>query len=1270
MNMRCWLPIIKRIIHNFLERLKMKKLTLKRCNPLSLFLFALLSISSYNTANAQCSGTTCGPNLVPNPSFETTTSQCGISGRNILFTDRSPVQDWFGLTCSSCANNASTPDNFNSNCVGTNSTSNCGDGSGSVGIYTTFAGRESVQAKLTTPLKAGHQYCFSMKVKSNGGFTQSSDGIGAWFHNKGKLNVDVDNGGSQFLGAGTTLNASPQVQNASNNMIGTTCKTITGTFCAVGGESWIVISNFRTDAATHVGSGNGTNDPGYLIIDEISLKENNCLVITSISSTKDSVCPGSCATLTANPTGGNGTYTYLWSPGGETTKSITACPTTSPTKYKCTVSSSLGCSFSLSVVDSFTLYFRPYIPAPTVTTSGTTTICTGDSVTLTSSTAPNYLWSPGGKTTKSIKVGTSGVYTVTVKHPVSACNTTSASTTVTVNTLPVLNVSGIANTSSSCDVNDGSLKGVTATGAPTLTYSWNSNPVQTTPDLINVGAGSYTLTVTDGNGCKKTTSATITNKPSPPAPTLKAVSAAICVGTSTILYVSGADASFKYEWKGPNNTVISTKDSVFITNAQLTDGGVYKVTATKYGCTGSSTDLTLTVNPLPKIDTTTMITHQTSCGLKDGSITGIKVTGTPTLKYSWDGGPQTTTTPDLTGAGIGTHTLVVTDGNGCVEKTTGKVWNKDTPDSASVKATSSTICQGLKTVMFVNPSDPLITYTWQTPSGTTVTNDSLILEKAQLSDAGTYTITATKNNCPSEPAHATLVVNRAPDHEVITLSNNIICEGDTVTITAANPKPGVNYNVYTTATGGTPIGVTPLKVFPSVTTKYYMEAKSSSGCSQLTERDTATINVYTAPVVPQPVASNSTICEGKSTIIDVQNPTATITYNVYDALTGGKFLGVTPLTITLVKTTTLYIEAVTTKGCKQITGRKPITITVNPTPAGPKISVENPTGNYICDGLTAKLISTIPTGIKWSTGETTASIIVKKAGTYTVYYTDANGCASLLDSVQITIKTPPKVDASNFIVDTVRCNATIGGIHGVVISNGSSPYTYKWYETSDPGKTVSTELILQGVPSGKYTLIVTDKNGCQDKLSDVFIPSKGGIVAHLSSNPTSGFVPLDVVLTTGTSGVGKPIDYVWTLDGKVVGTTDNKTNTFPIKGLTFGEHVVTVAVRDTNGCKSVDYLTIFVNTPIQIHDVNIFTPNNDGHNDILIFPLEGVKTIQGKIYDRWGLKMFEWSDPDKGWDGNVESGGAAPEGTYYYILQYTDYYGNPHTKPGYVQLIR
>jgi gliding motility-associated-like protein len=1074
--------------------------TLQRFHLRSLFF--LVGLVAFLNATAQCTGTTCGPNLIPNPSFEQTTSTCGTSGGGILYTDRSPVKDWYGISCSTCYSNGSTPDYKNSDCANADPTQNCGDGKGSVGIFL-MTGRESVQAKLTQPLIAGHLYCFSMKVKSTLN-TFSCDGIGAWIHNKGKIDVDVLNGNNRFLGAGTLLNGKPQIQNPLKNMIGNTCQLISGTFCATGGEQWVVISNFRTNAETTVKPDGGVL--AYFMVDEVSLQEINCLNITAITAADDSVCPGSCTTLTAFASGGNGTYTYLWSPGGEKTASILACPSMDKMIYKCTVSSSGGCTALISKTDSVTVYFKPTLTTPLITSITSPTFCVGDSVILTCSNAPSYSWSPGGKTSPSITVHTSGIYTVTVKHPVSGCNSTSASTTVTMNNLPTLNLTSLISHASSCNAADGALTGITTLGTAPFSYSWNSVPVQTNANLVNVGPGIYTVIVADKNGCKDSASGTIVNKAGPPPPVLKAASPVICVGNNTILYVSGADPTYTYSWTDPSSTVISSDDTAFINNAQLKDGGVYKVTATKFGCTGASASLMLTINPLP--------------------------------------------------------------------------------DSATVKATSAIICEGLPTILYVSPSDPGITYTWITPSQTTIINDSIVLANAQLINAGTYTIIATKSNCPSAAAHSTLIVNPAP-------------------------------------------------------------------------------------VVPPPIASNATICEGKSTTIDVQTPVTGITYNVYDALKGGTLLGHTPFTVTLVKMTTFYIEAQTTKGCVQTTGRTPITITVNPTPAGPKVSVKGSTNNYICDGLDAILTSSIPTGIIWSTKETTTSITVKTAGTYTVYYTDSHGCASLKDSVTIKVNIPPDIDASHYLIDTVRCNEIVGGIHDIVINGGTSPFTYNWYETGDPTKTVSTELILKGVASGNYTLIVTDKNGCKDQLSNIFIPTKGGILAHLGSNPSTGFLPLDVVLTTNTSGVGKPIDYVWYLDGHLMGTTDNKTNTYSIKGLPFGEHVFMVAVRDTNGCKSVDYLTIFVNSTIHIDDVNIFTPNDDGKNDILIFPSEGIKSMQGKIYDRWGLKLFEWSDISTGWNGKAESGGDAPEGTYYYIINYTDIYDGPsHTKSGFIQLMR
>jgi gliding motility-associated-like protein len=259
---------------------------------------------------------------------------------------------------------------------------------------------------------------------------------------------------------------------------------------------------------------------------------------------------------------------------------------------------------------------------------------------------------------------------------------------------------------------------------------------------------------------------------------------------------------------------------------------------------------------------------------------------------------------------------------------------------------------------------------------------------------------------------------------------------------------------------------------------------------------------------------------------------------------------------------------------------------------------------------------------------------------------------------------------TKFSIDTINCNATLGGIHGLTISGGTNPYTYAWFDQINPGTPVSTNLNLTDVPTGKYMLIVTDKNGCQDRLTNVMVPTKGSLVAHLSADPNIGVAPLHVIATTTTTGTNYPQGYVWYLDGQELGKTDSKTNTFPFNNIPFGNHVIQVTVTDSNKCKSVDYITIAVLTDVKITDVNIFTPNDDGHNDILLFPSEGLQSLQGTIYDRWGLQLFEWSDAEKGWDGNNQSGNAVPEGTYYYILRTTDVFGGSRVKAGFVELIR
>lgn len=65
---------------------------------------------------------------------------------------------------------------------------------------------------------------------------------------------------------------------------------------------------------------------------------------------------------------------------------------------------------------------------------------------------------------------------------------------------------------------------------------------------------------------------------------------------------------------------------------------------------------------------------------------------------------------------------------------------------------------------------------------------------------------------------------------------------------------------------------------------------------------------------------------------------------------------------------------------------------------------------------------------------------------------------------------------------------------------------------------------------------------------------------------------------------------------------------------------------------------------------NVFTPNGDGKNDEFRVAYKSIVQFKGIIYNRWGRKVFEWTDPGKGWDGRIGNRIAQP-GAYYYIIE-------------------
>jgi len=111
----------------------------------------------------------------------------------------------------------------------------------------------------------------------------------------------------------------------------------------------------------------------------------------------------------------------------------------------------------------------------------------------------------------------------------------------------------------------------------------------------------------------------------------------------------------------------------------------------------------------------------------------------------------------------------------------------------------------------------------------------------------------------------------------------------------------------------------------------------------------------------------------------------------------------------------------------------------------------------------------------------------------------------------------------------------------------------------------------------------------------------------------------------------------------------------------YGTYKVAVTVSNANTCSYTDSIIVTVSES-QIQAPNVFTPNGDGHNDEFRVAYKSITSFHCWIYNRWGRLVYEWSDPTKGWDGNIGGKKASP-GAYFYVIKALGADYNPSSKP-------
>lgn len=565
------------------------------------------------------------------------------------------------------------------------------------------------------------------------------------------------------------------------------------------------------------------------------------------------LCNGASAVLVASGSTGS----YVWS-NGATGSSITV---TAAGTYTARATNSCGQS---SPSNSIVVTTDAIPSAPTVTPSGSQTLCNGESITL-SASGSNISWSTGA-TGNSISTSTAGSYYAVSSN---GCGSSGISNVVNIATITC----PTPLPGSSFFVCPGGTKTLDA-GAGYDTYLWSTGATTRT---ITVGPGTYTVAVTK-DGCPATSAPVTVSYYSVMTPTVSTSGPLqFCSGGSVTLSCSSANS---YLWNtGATSAAISVGSS-----------GVYYVTTTDAnGCQATSAATTVTVNPLP----TASISGGGSLCQNSGSsivtFTGSGGTAPYQFSYRINGGSVQTisttsgntvsiTVPSST-VGSYVYSLVSVRESGptqCENNAGGEATVIINALPTATIGGSTSVCSGaiapIITFSGAGGTAPYF-FTYEINGGAYQTISSTGASATiavNTSVAGTFTYRLVSVRDASSTActniasgTATIVVNPMPLTPVIQTTNTHLCNGASTTLQINNYQAGISYqwyrngSLYTTSTAAS-ISVTSAGV-------YSVRAVSAEGCTTV---ESASITISTGAVVTPVITGIAKVCtDGKTRLV-------------------------------------------------------------------------------------------------------------------------------------------------------------------------------------------------------------------------------------------------------------------------------------------------------------------------------------------------------------------------------------------------------------------
>lgn len=733
--------------------------------------------------------------------------------------------------------------------------SNCSSGSGSISVAintpaTASAGSDQPSCNGAPVLLAG------ISGGSAGSSTWSTSGTGS-FDNASLPNATYTPGAADIVAGTVTLTfttndpAGP-CPVASDNMIITISSSpsagftySSSTYCQNNTDPSPVFGSgasggtFSSTAGLSLNGTTGivdlsTSSPGTYTVNNSIAANGSCpganasspITITATpatpsASTNSPVCVGASLTLTT-PT--VSTATYSWTgPNGFTSSQqnpvLTGVTSATDGTYHLTITVD-GCT---SADGTATVAITP-LPVVSILNGSAAAICPSETLTLTATGATTYEWSTL-ETSASINVSPAVQTIYTVTGTENGCPA-SDQITVSLNEPAVISGNPVS-AYSNCDTPTGSLTGIVVAGNGAFTYLWmdaGGNSVGVSQDLTSVPAGTYTVEVTDVNGCiVEFGPYAVLNYPTP-APLPLVSDPYPCAGNGITIYITNPNASESYSWTGPNGFT-STADSFDIYPVTAQNVGTYCLTATANGCVSGPICRIVTLTTSPIVGIAALLDDSTACV---GELISLNATGTTSV--SWTGPGNFTSTDEtlellVTNENQEGYYYVQSTGTSCPSRDSIYVIVNPLPviSASSDVGQSGVYCSGSDIQLSVTGGG---IYSWSGPLNFQSNQQNPSIIPATEANSGVYTVVVTNaDNCSASDSIAVVVQPAASDG---INGDASLCQGATLQLSG---ETAASYS-WTGPDGFSSAqqNITIQNIQPAQTGTYVLSSVDSNGC--------------------------------------------------------------------------------------------------------------------------------------------------------------------------------------------------------------------------------------------------------------------------------------------------------------------------------------------------------------------------------------------------------------------------------------------------------